>query len=519
MARNPNAVVPMLALAYFLLEWIPGFIGSYGYFVDELYYLACSKHLAFGYVDHPPLSILLLGGVRLAIGGALPALRLVPAAAGAATVMMTGLMARSLGAGVFGQALAAGAVMAASLYQVMFGFYSMNSLSIPIWTACFWILVEIERRQEPRLWLAFGAMAGLGLQNKHTFVLLAVGLASGLVLTPARRHLASRWLWIGLGIATLLLLPNLLWQLDNGWPSLEFYRNADAYKNIPTPPLEVLKQQVLSLNPATLPVWLAGLVFFLAARRGRPYRHLGWIYVALLLMMLVGGKSRPDRICAAYTILFAGGGALLDSALQGPKSRWLRVALPAGLVLLGALLAPVSLPLLPPQSTASYAATLGIVPQIEKGEDRRSQLPQWLADRCGWEELVDDVEAVARSLEPTERRSAIILAEGYGQAGPIQLLGPARDLPPVYSPHNSYFSWGPPPEPADPVIIAGFGTTGSGGELEPKDPLPQLFEEIELAAVHDCDWCMPWRNRMPIWLARGRKLPFRQVWPQLKRYH
>ena len=519
MTRNPNAVVPLLALAYFLLEWVPGFVGSYGYFIDELYYVACSERLAFGYVDHPPLSIFLLRAVRFVIGDALPALRLAPAAAGAATVLLTGLIARRLGAGVYGQALAAGATAVASVYHVMFSFYSMNALSIPIWAVCFWILVEIERRDEPRLWLAFGAVAGLGLENKHTLVLLALGLVAGLVLTRARRHLASRWLWMGLGIAALLLLPNLLWQLANGWPSLEFYRSADAYKNLPTPPLEVLKQQVLSLNPATLPVWLAGLVFFLAARRGRPYRHLGWIYVALLGLMLIGGKSRPDRICAAYTVLFAGGGVLLESALQGPRGRWLRLALPAVLLLFGALLAPLSLPLLPPQSTASYAATLGVVPQIEKGEGKRSQLPQWLADRRGWEQLVDDVEAVIRTLEPAERRRVVVLAASYGQAAPIEFLGRNRGLPPVYSPHNSYFSWGPPPDSADLAIVVGFGVTGAAGELAPEDPLPRLFEEIELAAVHDCNWCMPWRNRMPIWLARGRKRPFRQMWPELRLYH
>jgi 4-amino-4-deoxy-L-arabinose transferase-like glycosyltransferase len=258
--RRANAILLSLALVYFLLEWIPSFFGTYGYFIDELYYVACSERLAFGYVDHPPLSVFLLRLVRALIGDSLVALRLVPSLAGAATVLLTGLLARRLGAGVFGQALAAGAAMAGSMYHVMFSSYSMNSLSLLMWTVCFWILVEIERREEPRLWMAFGAVAGLGLENKHTFVLLALGLAVGLVLTPARCHLRSRWLWIGLGIAILLLLPNLLWQQANGWPSLEFYRNADLYKNVPTPPLEVLKQQVLGMNPAALPVWLAGVV-------------------------------------------------------------------------------------------------------------------------------------------------------------------------------------------------------------------------------------------------------------------
>jgi 4-amino-4-deoxy-L-arabinose transferase-like glycosyltransferase len=497
-----------LALVYFLLQWIPSWTGNYGYFIDEFYYVACSDRLAFGYVDHPPLSIFLLRLARAVIGDSLPALRLVPSLAGAATVLLTGLIARRLGAGVFGQGLAAGAAMIGSVYHVMFSFYSMNALSLLIWAACFWILVEIERRNEPRLWLAMGGVLGLGLANKHTIVLLMLGLAAGLVLTSARRHLTRRWLWMGFGIALLLLLPNLLWQAAHSWPSLEFYRNADIYKNVPTPPHEILKQQVLFMNPGALPVWLAGLVFFLASSLGRPYRHLGWIYVPLLLLMLVGQKSRPDRIAAAYTVLFAGGGVLLEVLARDARGRWLRLALPAALLLCGAALAPLGLPLLPPRITASYSAALGIVPQIERGEGKHSELPQWLADRLGWKRLVDDVDAVAGTLDPAERNRAVILAPSYGQAGAIELLGRGRDLPPVYSSHNSYFFWGPPVDPVDVAIVLGFNESS----------LRRLFEEVVLVRVHECDWCMRWRDEMPIWLARGEKISFQDAWPEFKHY-
>lgn len=506
--RRANAVLLTLALVYFLLEWIPSFIGMYGYFIDELYYVACSQRLAFGYVDHPPLSILLLRMVRAGMGDSLPALRLVPSLAGAATVLVTGLLARRLGAGVFGQALAAGAAMVGSIYHVMFSFYSMNSLSLLMWVACFGILVEIERRNDPRLWIAFGAAAGLALENKHTFVLMGLGLAVGLLLTPARRHLRSRWLWLGLGTAILLLLPNLLWQQAQGWPSLEFYRNADLYKNVPTPPLEILKQQVLFMNPAALPVWLAGAVFLLATRRGRPFRHLGWAFVALLALMLVAQKSRPDRIAGVYTILFASGGVLIEELSRHRRGRWVRYALPAVLLLLGAALAPIGLPLLPPAITASYAGTLGIVPQIERGEGKRSELPQWLADRFGWKEFVDDVEAVVNTLDPGERRRAMILVPAYGQFGAVELLGRGRDLPPVYAAQNSTFHWGPPSDTAEVAVVAGFG----------EELLGRIFREVEPARVHDCTWCMSWRDGMSIWLARGPKASWQEIWPHFKHY-
>jgi 4-amino-4-deoxy-L-arabinose transferase-like glycosyltransferase len=499
-------VLLVLAGVYFLLEWAPTFAGVYGYFIDELYYIACSKHLDFGYVDHPPVSILLLRLIRELLGDSLPALRLAPALSGAALVIVTGLIGRRLGAGVFGQSLAGGAAMVGSIYHVMFGIYSMNSISLLIWAGCFWLLVEIERRDEPRLWLAFGLLAGIGLENKHTIVLLALGLAIGLAITPARRHFASRWLWLGLGLAVVLFLPNLLWQIRHGWPSIEFYRSADIYKNVLTSPLEILKQQLLFMNPAAFPVWSAGLVFFLTAREGRRYRHLGWIYVALLLLMLVAQKSRPDRLAPTYTILFAGGGVLLEQVSSLKRFRWVRISLVVLLVLSGAALAPLGIPLLPPPATAAYGAMLGIVPQIEAGEGKIAELPQWLADRFGWEQLAAEVTDAVEQLTPEERARAVILAPSYGQAGAIEFFG--RGLPPVYAEQNNYHLWGPPDDPVDAAVFAGFG----------EETVRWLFEDVELFTVYDCEWCMPWRDESPIWIARGQKVPFGEAWPELKHF-
>ncbi|UCF66727.1 MAG: glycosyltransferase family 39 protein [Acidobacteriota bacterium] len=504
--RRATLVLSGLALAYFLLEWIPSFFGPYGHFIDELYYIACSKRLALGYVDHPPLSIVLLRLVRFVLGDSLPALRVVPAACGGLLVLTTGLLARRLGAGAFGQAIATGAAMVGSIYHVMFSFYSMNALSLLIWAACFLLLVEIERRDEPRLWLAFGAVAGLGLENKHTVVLLALGLAVGLVLTRARRHLAHRWLWIGLGLALLLLLPNIAWQIDNGWPSLEFYRNADLYKNVPTPPFEVLAQQVLFMNPAALPVWLAGLIFLLVSENGRHYRHLGWLFMTLLVLMLLAQKSRPDRISPAYTILFAGGGVLLEQFARHAYWRWLYAALPAALLVGGAAFLPLGVPLLPPQVTAAYGAATGVVPQIEQGEGKGAALPQWLADRFGWQELAEDVREAVVAADPSRRLRMFILAPSYGQAGAIEFFGSHR--PPVHASQNNYFLWGPPDDSVEAGVVVGFR----------QQTLEQLFERVELFRVHDCEWCMPWRDESPIWIVRGQKVSFREVWPRFKHY-
>jgi hypothetical protein len=504
---RPHPVLWGLALVYFVLLYLPGITGPYTYFIDELYYLPCADHLAFGFVDHPPLSILILKVIRTLAGDSLPVLRLFPALCGAATILVVGLTARRLGAGLYGQALAAGAAMTGPIWQVMFSFYSMNSLDNLLWALTFLVLVELERQGEPRLWLAVGLLAGLALENKHTYILLLFGLGAALLLTRARHHLRSRWLWIGVAVAVLILLPNILWQVASGWPSLEFYRNANLHKNVQTPPLEVLVQQLLFNNPVAALVWVPGLVFLLGAERGRPWRHLGWLFVALLVVMLIGQKSRPDRIAGAFAILFAGGGAALCHWTR-ERLRWLRYTLPLVLIAGGLFLVPLGLPLLPPEAAAEYGAKLGIVPQIEAGKGKRAELPQWLADRLGWEQLADDVEQAVKLLGPEERRTAVIIAPSYGQAGAVELHGRGRDLPPVYGMQNSRWHWGPPPDASTAAIFVGFR----------RETVEALFEEVEQAGFHDCDWCMAWRDETPLWLGRRMKVAWSEVWPEFRYY-
>lgn len=191
---------------------------------------------------------------RALLGDGLFALRLPVALAGALLALGVGLLARRLGASRVGQGLACGALLSAPLFQIMFGFFSMNAFEIVLWGALLWIAIEVELKDAPRMWLLFGGLAGLALLNKHTVVTLAVALGAGLVASPARRHLSGRWLWLGALLAALLVLPNLLWQVEHGWPSLEFYRNAALQKQVRLPPLQVLLTQLVFVNPGTLPI-------------------------------------------------------------------------------------------------------------------------------------------------------------------------------------------------------------------------------------------------------------------------
>ena len=501
-ARTLTPSLIAIGVAYALLVWLPGVLGPYRMFIDEFYYLACARHLAWGYVDHPPLSIAVLALVRLVAGDALPVLRALPALAAGATVIATGLLARRLGAGRFGEVLAALGMACAGVPMVVFSFYSMNAFDLLAWVLAFHVLVDVEQHGAERRWLWFGVVLGFGLLNKHTMILLPLALLPAMLLTPARRHLATRWFWAALALAALLLAPNLAWQALHGWPSLAFYANADLLKNNPTPPLEVVLQQLLFMNPFGLAVWGAGLVFLLGSGGGR-WRHLAGVYVLLLLLLALGQKSRPDRLTPVYPLLFAAGGAAWERWIPRLRAGWLRPVLIAALLAGAAVFAPIGLPIAPPAFVAAYGAAIGLVPQIESGAGKRSALPQWLSDRLDWERFVRDVERVVATLPAAERARAAVVAPSYGQAGALQRYG--RGLPPVYGTQNSYASWGPPPASATTWIVIG----------QREADLRLAFASVERAATHHCEWCTPWRNDMPIWIVRTPTRPLGELWTRI----
>jgi hypothetical protein len=496
-----------LSFLAFLYLMFTAMLPHYGYFIDELYYIACARHLAFGYIDHPPLSIVLLALSRGLFGDSLPALRLFPALATAANVFMTGMIARRLGGDLRAIVIAALAAIAMPVYMIMGGFYSMNAFEPLIWTAIIYLVIRLVQDDNPKVWLLIGLMMGLGLEMKHTMGVYAVALLAGMLITPVRRFVWSRWFFGGMGIAVLLLVPNMLWQYVNGFPSLEFYRNAMVNKNVPTGPVGVLLGQVLFANPLSLPLWIAGLWWLLFTSEGGKYRFFGLAYLVLFGVMVVSQASRPDRIGAIYTVLFAAGAVAIER-LRRPAVR--RAA--AGLIILlclcgAALVAPIATPLLSPPVLKQYLSAIGYSYSIEKGK-MGEPIPQWLADRLGWKELVSAVAEVYRSLPPDEQRNAVIVSNNYGGAGALELYGPALGLPRVYSTHNSYHLWGPPSDSVKTYV----------GVMISRRDLEGHFESVEEAAVLTCADCTRPQRRVPIYVARGPKFSIEKEWPGFKIY-
>jgi 4-amino-4-deoxy-L-arabinose transferase-like glycosyltransferase len=235
-------------------------IRGYGFFRDEFYYVACSERLAAGYVDHPPLSVVLLRLVRELLGDSIVALRLVPALAGAATVLLVGLLARDLGGGRFAQGLAMTSALVAPVYLSLNHFYSMNAVDLLLWATAAYLVVRLLRGGRPRLWLALGVVLGLGLQNKLSVLWLSFGLLAGIACTSRRRDLLTRWPSSAALVAGVLFLPHLAWQVAHGWPTLEFIRNATQQKMATVTPVGFLISQLRMMNFVTAPVWASDLV-------------------------------------------------------------------------------------------------------------------------------------------------------------------------------------------------------------------------------------------------------------------
>jgi 4-amino-4-deoxy-L-arabinose transferase-like glycosyltransferase len=259
--RNPlrSLAIPIVVASVYLLAHLAT-ASHYGYFRDALYYLACSEHLDWGYVDQPPLIALIAWVGRHTFGVTLPALLLWPALAGAARIVLTSVLAGELGAGKFGVALAAVLAATPGVWYVTDHQFAMNAFEPLFWTGCAYAVVRMIVTNDPRWWITFGAIAGLGLENKYSMAVMAFFLLMGLLMTPQRKLLFSPWILAGGLVALLLFLPNLLWNIQHHWPFVELMRNIRASgRDVVLSPGAFLAQQILIMNPVSLPFWLGGL--------------------------------------------------------------------------------------------------------------------------------------------------------------------------------------------------------------------------------------------------------------------
>jgi hypothetical protein len=501
--RTAAIIVALIALTKLILHLATD--GRYGYFRDELYYIACSRHLDWGYVDQPPL-IALVTWLELHIGGmSLHALRFMPAIAGAALPVLVAFLAREIGARKFGIWFASLATACVGVSFVMDYLLTMNAFEPLFWTGCAYILVRITNTGNQKLWLWFGVLAGMGLENKYSMGIFAFGIVVGLLLTSQRRALAQRWIWIGGIAAFLIFLPNLIWNVQHHWPFVELMHNIKSSgRDVDLGVLKYLTEQLFVVTPVPLLVAAIGLLHLFFSREGSRYRALAWTFV-VTIAVIIAMKGKDYYIVPAYPMLLAAGAAAIERFTYRRHWAWLKPAIV--IVMLALLLAalPLGVPILSAEAFLRYESKLPFaLPVSEKGH-RGAAMPQYYSDQFGWEEMTATVARVHNALSPEEQRQACIGASNYGEAGAIDFFGPKYGLPNAISGHQNYFFWGPHNCTGKVLILLGNRPDQWDGRCDRLDVAAELYHP----------YAIKFENR-PVLVCHGLKANLQEIWPRVK---
>lgn len=483
--ERPVWIAPLLALgAAKLAIWT--LVGTrYGFHRDELYYLVGGRRLELGYVDHPPAVPWLAAAVDALFGPSLAALRLLPALAGAAIVVLAGVLAARFGGGRRAQIVAAVATLLCPFHLMSQNLFQTVPFDQLVWLSLAVLLAGLmQHRPSPRVWIAFGLVAGLGLLIKYTLLAFGAAVVIGLLLTPWRRELTRPWIYLGGALALAVVTPNLVWQASHDWPTLEFLAANNAAERFP--PLAFLGLTAVFLGPFALPQFLYGIWFWLSDA-GRRFRLLG-LATGLAFAAFLFLESKPYYAAPLYPVIFAAGGVALETRLA-VEAAWRRA--PLYLLLGNLLLAPIFLPLLP---RAAYAELHDDFPHPEFGE------------MFGWRELVERIGEAYRELPEETRPQVALVTSNYGSAAALDLWGERWGLPPATSGHNSYYFWSRGTR-LDPAIAVGFR----------RERLESIFRQVTpLGVVENPLGIDNEEAGRRFYLVRGARLDRPALWSELR---
>ena len=504
-------IVVLLAVANFLLHLY--FNNRYGYFRDEFDYISCGDHLAWGYVDQPPLIPFLIHICRALLGDSLRSIRFIPALASSLLIVQTAAIARELGGRRYALLLSAVCALIAPQYLSNGSLLGTNCLEPNLWMGCAYFAILAIQRNSPRYWLWFGVVAGLGLEEKYSIALFGLGIVVGLLLTEQRRVFLNKWIWLGGLAALLIFLPNVLWNIKYDWPFIQLIRGIRAEgRDVVLGPFSYFFQQTLLVNPLTAPIWLAGLFALLFSMRFKPYRALGWCYlVCYTVFFMLHGKNY--YLAPVYPMLLASGAVVIESAIHrtanaGPHRRWLKLVIALVLLASGAHLTPVVVPVLSPDGFLAYTKYLPFKLPVMEHAHARAALPQWYSDQFGWKEIVDETAVAWNRIPAAERQGCGIFAQDYGQAGAIDFFGRRAGLPPALSGHQTYFLWGPRGYSGNCMIVLD----------DRREVLERLWEHVEYVGT-SADNPYALEKQIDVFLCKGAKFgTLTQLWPKLKRW-
>ena len=473
--------------------------GQCGFHRDELQTLDDARHLDWGFVPYPPITPLIGRFELILFGTSLVGFRVFSAIAVSMAMVLAGLIARELGGKRHVQLLAAvsAGISPVSLVQgAVFQYVSFDYL----WgVTVAYFVIRLLKSEDPRWWVAIGAVLGIGMQTRYTAGFLALGVAGAVLLTSARRFLRSGWLWIGVAVSILLFLPNVIWQVRHHFISLQFLsylhardlrqgRYRDFYPG----------QLWICVNLATVALVFLGLWFYLVRQEGRRYRPVGWIFIVSFALFAVAG-SRSYYTAPLYPMLIAAGSVLLGNFLAGTRSAWSRVGYATQWTVI--LISGVAFALL----------VLPVAPIGSRLWTVTSKLHDQFREEIGWPDLARAVAGVYGALPVAERERTGILAGNYGEGGALNLYGPALGLPHAMSLTNSFWYRGYDQRLPQTVILVGFDLE------EGRD----LFDGCAVAAKNTNPYGVEneeSRDHPDILLCRGLRMPWALYWQRSRRF-
>src|SRR5215469_1509568 len=440
------ALLPVAATAGVLTALLIALSDRYGYHRDELYFIQCGRHLAWGYPDQPPLVPLVARLMTDLAPGSLVLLRLPSAIAAGALVLLTALLTRELGGRRSAQVLAGAVVAVAPVVTGASHLLSTTTFDLPAWALLCLILLRVLRTGENRLWLLAGLVAGVALLDTDLVAFLISAVVVGLVIAGPRATFRSGWFYAGGAIALALWSPYLLWQASHGWPELSVARSiAAGYSGSSAPWWLIVPEQFVLVPWYFSPVWIAGLVRLFRDRRLRWCRAVGVAWPVLAVAFMVTG-GKPYYLAGMYPVLLAAGAQpTVNWAARGHARARLRLLI-AGMAV-GVLLLPITLPVLP-------VSVVHDTPVVALNYDA--------GETVGWPAFVGQIATAYRSVPPGQRAHAIVLTRNYGEAGAVDRFGPADGLPAAYSGHMGFWYWGPPPAAATTAVVVGYDRSELG---------------------------------------------------------
>jgi hypothetical protein len=500
---SETAIISYMVIIKILIHLL---LPEYGYHRDEYFYIAIADQFSFDNLDMLPLTPLFLKLSTAIFGYSLKSLHFASALCGAISLYLTCLITRALGGKKY-------AILLTGLFVLFSGFiifgsiFTYDSLDFLIWVSALYILVRMFKENNPKLWIPMGIIMGFGLLNKLTIVFLGLAIFVCLWLVPQRAYFRNRWLWIAGLIAMVFSTPFLIWQSQHNWYFLDFAANyAGGISYVASFP-EFLWNQILPNNFVNFSIAITGLFFLLFHKKWERYRFFAFVFIFLFFLFYsVGAKFY--FLIPLYTILLSIGSIKIEELIyhirvDKAKTKIIKIAFPIIYIILSIPLLPMVVPVLPIEKFIDYAAVLGVDAGVKYENQQLNQLPQHIADRFGWEEMVEEVAKTYNQLPESERKKIGIVTGNWGQASAIHFYRDEYDLPePVTLEGWYYFETLRTHEFKDRYISIGIFQEG----------LNNIFEEVNQAGFFTHPYCMPHENNKAIFVCRRPKFDLKKFW-------